>query len=73
MAFWISGRVSGSSSASFVGTWGRRLMASSLMAEGRYETLLKCLAHLSTVFVLSVISVFPYELRIADGPDDVGP
>ena len=48
-------------------------MASSLMAESRFKTLLICLAHLSTVFVLSVISVFPSELRIADGPDDVGP
>ena len=38
MAFWVSGRVGGSSSASFVGTWGRRLMASSLVAEGRFKT-----------------------------------
>ena len=62
MAFWVSGRVGGSSSASFIGTWGRRLMASSLIAEGQFETLLKCSAHLSTFFVLSVISVFPVHL-----------
>ena len=43
------------------------------MAEGRFHTLLKCSAHLSTVFVLSVISVFPSALRIGDGPDDIGP
>ena len=73
MAFWVSGRVGGSSSASFVGTWGMWLMASSLMAEGRFNTLLKCSAHLSPVFVLSVIIVFPSALRIGGGPDDVRP
>ena len=49
------------------------LMASLLMAEGRFKTLLKCSIHLSTVFVLSVISVFPSAPRIGDGSDYVGP
>ena len=70
-AFWVSGRVGGSPSASFVGTWGR-LIASLLVAEGRFKTLLKCSAHLSTVFFLSVLSMFPSALRM-DGPDDLGP
>ena len=58
---WLSGtliELVGHRVLRLLGLGAGRLMASSLMAEERFKTLLKCSAHLSTVFVLSVTSVF---------------
>ena len=48
-------------------------MASLLMDEGQFRTLLKCSAHRKRIFSLSVNSVFPSALRRGDDPEDVGP
>ena len=48
-------------------------MASLLMGEGRFRTLLKYSAHRTRIFSLSVNSVFPSALRRVDDPEDVGP
>ena len=48
-------------------------MASLLMDEGRFRTLLKCSAHRTRIFSLSVNSVFPSALKRGDDPEDVGP
>ena len=48
-------------------------MASLLMDEGRFRTLLKCSAHRTRIFSLSVNCVFPSALRRGDDPEDVRP
>ena len=48
-------------------------MASLLMDEGRFRTLLKCSAHRTRISSLSVNRVFPSALRRGDDPEDVGP
>ena len=46
-------------------------MASLLMDEGRFRTMLKCSAHRTRIFSLSVNSVFLSALRRGDEPEDV--
>ena len=60
------------SSVAFVGTCGRRSMASSLMEEGLFKTLSKCSAHLSKTLSFSVMSVVPSALSIGKEPMLVG-
>ena len=48
-------------------------MASLLMDEGRFRTLLTCSAHRTSILYLSVNSMFPSALRRGDDPEDVGP
>ena len=48
-------------------------MASLLMDEGRFRMLLKCSAHRTRIFSLSVNSVFQSALRRGDDPEVVGP
>ena len=46
-------------------------MASLLMDEGRFRTLLKCSSHSTRIFSLSVNSVFLSALSRGDEPEDV--
>ena len=54
----------------FISTWGIRAMASALIDEGLFRTLLKCSAHLSRIAFLSVSRVVPSALSRGDVPDD---
>ena len=47
-------------------------MASLLIAERRFKTLLKCSAHLSRIFSLSVTNVDPSALRRKEAPETEG-
>ena len=63
----------GMSRSGLVATWGRRVIASSLMDDGRFSTLLKCSAHLSRIWPLSVSRAVPSALRRGDAEVDGGP
>ena len=55
-----------------MGTGGSRSMASLLIAERRFKTLLKCSAHLSRIFSVSVIKVDPSVLKRKEAPGAEG-
>ena len=73
IAFCTSGSVGGSARDAFISTWGMRAMASSLMQEGLFKTLLKCSAHLLRMAFFSVNRVDPSALSSGEVPEVCGP
>ena len=72
-AFLVSMTVGNSSNGTLHSICGSLLIASSLMLDGRFSTLLNCSAHLFKITSLSVRRVLPSALSNVVAPELFGP